>query len=124
MISALPLTSYVSLGAVCCELQLHRVWNLKLRWRGAVNHYHCDRCMRVLKGVIGLWNELEDQYWQVSIRVDWNKVLPSTVCCFLKLLPNQSLNFKGVRNDGCGGGDRGHVDCDDDDNENNPLPLY
>jgi len=48
--------------------------------------------------------------------VGWNKVLPSTVCCFLKVLPNQSSNFKWVHNDGCDGGggdDRDDVDYDD-----------
>jgi hypothetical protein len=46
--------------------------------------------------------------------VGWNKVLPSTVYCFLKLLPNQFSNFKLIHNDGCGGGgDRDHVDYDD-----------
>ena len=39
------------------------------------------------------------------------------MCCFLKLLPNQSSNLKWVHNDVCGGGDRDHVDDDDDDDD-------
>jgi hypothetical protein len=64
----------------------------------------------------GLWNELEEYYWQVSVWVGLNKVVPSTVCCFMKLLPNQSSNLKWVHNDGCGSGDCDRAVYDDDVN--------